>query len=161
MTMLRLAQDDMLFHVRIAAVCVHDGHVLLQGSGNAGFWILPGGHCELLEPTDETVRREMREEFGVDVEVGRLLWIVENFFTYERIRTHQISFVYEARLPSGCDLLDAASDFAGTDGDTPFVARWFPIASLSDVWLVPSFLREALQSLPKTPQHIVHLDAEH
>jgi ADP-ribose pyrophosphatase YjhB (NUDIX family) len=161
MTMLRLAQDDMLFHVRIAAVCLHDGHVLLQGSGDGGFWILPGGHCELLEPTGETVRRELREEFGVEVEVGRLLWIVENFFTYERVRTHQISFVYQVQLPAGSNLLDTSSEFAGTDDGVPFVARWFPVASLSDIWLLPSFLTEALQSLPDTPQHLVHVDAPH
>ncbi|HEX5165363.1 MAG TPA: NUDIX hydrolase [Thermomicrobiales bacterium] len=161
MTLLRLAQDDMLFHVRIAAVCLHDGHVLLQGSVHEGFWILPGGHCELLEPTSETVRREMREEYDVEVDVGRLLWVVENFFTYERTRTHQIAFLYEVHLPDGSDLLDVANDITGIDGDVPFVARWFPIDSLSDVWLLPSFLREALKSLPETPQHIVHLDAEH
>jgi ADP-ribose pyrophosphatase YjhB (NUDIX family) len=160
-TLLRLAQDDMLFTVRVAAVCLHDRHVLLEGDGSDGFWILPGGHGELLEPTDETVRREMREEFGVAVEAGRLLWVVENFFTYEGVRNHQISFIYEARLPAGCGLLDTTQDFVGFDGDVPFVARWFPIESLSETWLLPSFLCEALQSLPDTPQHLVHVDAEH
>lgn len=160
MTVLRLAHDDTLFTVRVAAACVHDGHVLLEGSDD-GFWILPGGHGELLEPTDATVRREMREEFGIEVEVGRLLWIVENFFTYEEVRSHQISFVYETHLPPDCDLLDTTRDFAGFDGDTPFVGRWFPIASLSETWLLPSFLCEALAELPDTPQHLVHFDAEH
>ncbi|MEX2314614.1 MAG: NUDIX hydrolase [Thermomicrobiales bacterium] len=160
MTMLRLAVVDMLFHVRVAVVCLHDGHVLLQGTDDDGRWILPGGHSELLEPTDATARREMREEFGVAVEVGRLLWVVENFFTTAGIRTHQIGFIYEARLPSDCGLLDTTRDFVGDDSGAPFIARWFPIASLPDTRLLPSFLCEALQSLPETPQHLVHLDVE-
>ena len=159
--MLRLAQDDVLFTVRVAAVCLCDGHVLLEGSSDDGFWILPGGHGELLEPTDETVRREMREELGVEVDVGRLLWVVENFFTYEGQRSHQISFIYEARLPDGCDLFDTTRDIDGYDDGVPFIGRWFPISSLADTWLLPSFLREALSAIPDTPQHLVHVDAEH
>ena len=61
MTMLRLAQDGMHFTVRVGAVCLCDGHVLLAGTEADGFWILPGGHGELLERTDDTIRRELRE----------------------------------------------------------------------------------------------------
>ena len=161
MTLINLVDDDTRFHVRVAAVCLHDGHVLLQRSTSDGHWILPGGHGEVLESTEESVRREMREEFGVDVEVGRLLWVVENFFTYESVRTHQIGFVYETRMPPDCELLDTSRDFAGDDSGSPFIARWFPLASLPDTWLLPSFLCQALQSLPESPQHIVHVDGEH
>ena len=158
MTLLDFFQDDMRFHVRVAAVCLCDGHVLLQGTDDAGRWILPGGRGELLEPTSDSIRREMHEEFGVQVEVGRLLWVVENFFTTLGVRTHQIGFIYETHLPLDCELLDTTCEFAGDDSGTPFIARWFPIASLSNTWLLPSFLREALQSLPETPQHVVHTD---
>jgi ADP-ribose pyrophosphatase YjhB (NUDIX family) len=160
MTLIDFVHDDARFHVRVAVVCLHDGHVLLQGSGDDGRWILPGGRGEVLEPTDATARREMREEFGVEVEVSRLLWVVENFWTTAGVRTHQIGFIYEARLPADCDLLNVTRDFAGDDGGIPFIARWFPIASLPDTWLLPSFLCEALQSLPETPRHLVHLDGE-
>src|SRR5690242_9462627 len=108
MTLLDFAHDDVRFHVRVAAVCLCDGHVLLQGTGDGGRWILPGGRGQLLEPTTETIRREMREEFGIEVAVGRLLWVVENFFTggsgnyYEGVRSHQLAFIYEAHLPAGC-----------------------------------------------------------
>ena len=161
MTLLAFAHDDLRFNVRVAAVCLCDGHVLLQGTGDDGRWILPGGHGELLEPTNETLRREMREEFGIEVEVGRLLWVVENFFTYEGARWHQLAFYYEAHLPAGCHLFDTTRDFAGFDGDIPFIGRWFSIAALPDTWLVPSFLCEALAALPETPTHIVHVDASH
>lgn len=161
MTMLRLVQDDMLFHVRVAAVCLHDGHVLLQGTGDEGRWILPGGHGELLEPTDQTVRREMLEELGAEVEVDRLLWVVENFFNRNGVRTHQMYFIYQVHLQPDCLLLDTTCDVALSDDGVPFTARWFPLTSLSDTWLQPSFLCEALQAMPETPQHLVHVDWEH
>jgi ADP-ribose pyrophosphatase YjhB (NUDIX family) len=160
MMLLDFAQDDARFQVRVAGVCIHDGHVLLQGSHDHPRWILPGGRAEVLEPSDESVRREMREEFAVDVEIGRLLWVVENFFTFGGVRTHQIGFIYEAHLPAGSDLLDTTREFAGYDSGVPFISRWFPIATLPDIWLLPSFLCQALQSLPETPQHIVHFGGE-
>jgi 8-oxo-dGTP pyrophosphatase MutT (NUDIX family) len=160
MSLIDFASNDTRFQVRVAAVCLCDGHVLLQGSSDHDRWILPGGRGELLEPTDESVRREMREEFGVEVKVGRLLWVVENFFTYAGVHTHQISFDYETHLPAGCDLLDTTREFTGFDSGVPFIARWFPLAVLPDTWLLPSFLCQALQSLPETPQHIVHVDGE-
>lgn len=159
MTLLDFVHDDTRFHVRVAAVCMLDGHVLLQGSGDHDRWILPGGRGEVLEATDETARREMREEFGVKVEVDRLLWVVENFFTVAGIRTHQIGFIYEAHLPPDSELLDTTREFAGDDSGVPFIARWFPLAALPDTRLLPSFLRDALQRLPDTPQHVVHTDA--
>lgn len=159
MTLLDFVDSDMRFHVRVAAVCICDGHVLLQGWDDAGRWILPGGRGEMLETTPDSIRREMSEEFLIDVEVGRLLWVSERFWTTEDVRTHQIGFIYEVHLPEACDLRDVTRDFAGDDGGTPFIARWFPIESLPDVWVQPSFLCQALQSLPETPQHIVQTDS--
>jgi ADP-ribose pyrophosphatase YjhB (NUDIX family) len=158
LTLINLRDGDTRFHLRVAAVCIHDGHVLLQASGDPGQYILPGGHGEVLEPTAESVRREMQEEYGVEVEVGRLLWIVENFFTDDGVRTHQLGVIYEVHLPPGCYLLDTTREYAGDDVGTPFVARWFPIATLSDTLLVPSFLRAALSQLPHSQQHVVHYD---
>lgn len=149
----------MRFHVRVAAVCVHDGHILLEATSDDNFWILPGGHGELFEATDRTVQREMFEEFGVDVEIGRLIWVIEHFFATDDIRTHQIAFLYEVNLPEDCDLLDLSRDYEGSDEGTPFVARWFPVDSLQETQLMPSFLREALRDIPQSPQHLVHVDA--
>ena len=39
-----------------------------------------------MESAGAALRREMREELGVHVTVGRLLWLVENFFTFEGAR---------------------------------------------------------------------------
>jgi hypothetical protein len=42
----------------------------------------------------------MTEEMALDVEVGRLIFAVENFFDYRGRDYHELLFVYEMSLPT-------------------------------------------------------------
>lgn len=58
------------------ALVTRDGRLLLVRRAFepwAGLWDIPGGFCDAGEHPEETVRRELREEVGVDVVVGALL----------------------------------------------------------------------------------------
>ena len=51
-----------------------DGRILLLKSRKwAGKYIIPGGHLEVGEQPEDAVRREVREETGLDVKVEGLL----------------------------------------------------------------------------------------
>jgi 8-oxo-dGTP pyrophosphatase MutT (NUDIX family) len=54
-----------------------------------------GGGIEFGERSEEAVARELREETGFDVTVGRLLGVLENVFTYEGREHHEICFVHD------------------------------------------------------------------
>jgi ADP-ribose pyrophosphatase YjhB (NUDIX family) len=66
------------FRVRATGVLVEDGTLLVlrQTTGDRE-WSLPGGHLMAGETLAEGVRREIREETGLDVEVGELLYLAE------------------------------------------------------------------------------------
>ncbi|UQN06398.1 NUDIX hydrolase [Deinococcus sp. QL22] len=49
------------------------GDVLLQRLAGRDVWGLPGGLCELGEPPQQTMTREVREETGLDVLESQLL----------------------------------------------------------------------------------------
>lgn len=60
-----------------AALVFREGKLLItQRHADAhlgGLWEFPGGKREPGEPFDECLRRELREELGIEVEVGELL----------------------------------------------------------------------------------------
>ncbi|MFI2790749.1 MULTISPECIES: NUDIX domain-containing protein [Streptomycetaceae] len=56
-----------------AIVTDHEGRVLLVKPTYKPGWNLPGGHLDEGERPREACARELREEVGLDLEVGRLL----------------------------------------------------------------------------------------
>jgi len=57
-----------------AAVIERDGRILIcrrrAGERFGGFWEFPGGKTESGESSEEGLRREIREELGLEVEIG-------------------------------------------------------------------------------------------
>jgi ADP-ribose pyrophosphatase YjhB (NUDIX family) len=62
--------------VGVGAVVVRDGRALIVRRAHEprkGEWSLPGGMLDLGESLADAVRREVREETGLDVEVGPII----------------------------------------------------------------------------------------
>lgn len=87
--------------IRIQALAlVRRGDRLLVEQGrdevkDETFFRLLGGTVEFGEKGADTVRRELREELGADVEVCALVTSIENLFTYEGEAWHDLCLVYE------------------------------------------------------------------
>lgn len=81
-----------------AAVVLRAGRVLLTqrkvGSHLAGAWEFPGGKVEPDEDPRDAVRRELREELGVEIEAGDILDV-----TFHRYPEKSVLLLfYEASL---------------------------------------------------------------
>lgn len=64
----------------VGVLVEHDGRVLLVKRGREpakGLWALPGGKVEFKENLKHAAQREMREETGLDVEAGEVIYVFE------------------------------------------------------------------------------------
>jgi len=147
------------FNYRIVGVCTHNGYVLLHRVVTDDFWSLPGGRAEFLEYSPDTLRREMKEELDVEINVGRLLWLSENFFEFQGDSWHELSLYYVFDFPEGHTYYTSA-EFHGIEEDGRLLFKWHPIIGLVSARLFPTFLRESLTNLPSTPVHILHQDKD-
>jgi len=77
-----------------------------------GLWTFPGGAVELGEPIELAVRREVQEETGLEIEVERVLVVVDRIDLDEEglVRYHYVIVDYLARPVGG-------SVRAGDDAD--------------------------------------------
>ena len=59
----------------VAAIIERDGKILLaqrpEGGDQPGLWEFPGGKVENGEPQPAALKRELREELGIEAEIGR------------------------------------------------------------------------------------------
>jgi len=79
---------------------------------------LPGGFLEWAEHPVDAVRREAREELGVEIEVGAMLGFVMDRYDHEEVATLNIPFL--ARIVSGTP----------TPADDVAAIRWMRIEEI-------------------------------
>jgi 8-oxo-dGTP pyrophosphatase MutT (NUDIX family) len=146
------------FNPRAAAVALHQGRVLLNRNEPDDFWSLPGGRLEAGESSADALRREMAEELDIDIEIGRMIWVVENFFDYENQPLGEIGFYYDVEFPESITKHATGEPFYGKEGALKIIFQWYRPEHLDDIDLRPGFLAKALQDIPSTTQHIIYSD---
>ena len=69
------AKDPTELGLSVSAMVWREHEILLMRRSDNGYWGLPGGFVELGESVTEAVRREVAEETGWSVEIGRLIGV--------------------------------------------------------------------------------------
>jgi ADP-ribose pyrophosphatase YjhB (NUDIX family) len=69
------AEDPTELGLSVSALVYRGREILLMRRSDNGFWSLPGGFVEIGESVAEALHREVLEETGYTVELGRLIGV--------------------------------------------------------------------------------------
>ena len=125
--------------VGVGAIIVRNGKILIvkrKSEPGKGRWSVPGGLVELGETVGQTVKREVKEECSLDVEVDRLIDVVDSLTKDEEgnIKYHFVILDFFVKLKGG-ELK------AGDDAEE---AKWVPLEEVEKYNLTKTF-REFLK----------------
>ncbi|MDQ0457060.1 NUDIX hydrolase [Rhizobium paknamense] len=159
---IRLKEPGRIWQMRVAGLAFRNGHVLVHRAAHERFWTFPGGRAEIGETTAETLRREMKEELGVEARIDRLLWSVENFFHYEGKDWQEYGLYYLMHLPESIAFHESEIIHRIQDGKNLLEFRWSKASrsALAALPIPPSFIAEEIENLPLHTRHLVWDDGD-
>ena len=85
-------------NIRAAGVIIHNNKVLTHKNVNKDHYAIPGGRIEIGENSEETLKREMQEELGKEIEIKDYMATIENFFEMDGKKYHEFYFLYKAEF---------------------------------------------------------------
>ena len=92
------------------------------------FYRLIGGSVDFGEKSQDGIQREIQEELGCDVKGMILVKVVENIFTYEGNKGHDIVFLYKGELSN--EKLYTQEKIHVVEPYGEFDAEWIPVADV-------------------------------
>ncbi len=130
-----------------AIIRQHDKILLLDQNVNAErSWSLPGGKLEEDETLAEGVAREVREETGLEIEVGRLLYICDHSHEGEYI----LHITFEASVSGGT----LGDSIEGLDVNDIRGMEFVPIAELTQKGFSETFQALVEQDFPNAGSYM-------
>lgn len=120
--------NKLVFRPAGYAVIIDNGKILLCNTKSTGKYWFPGGGVELGEKIEDAIKREVREETGIEIEIKKFLTFQEIFFYYEPLDEayQNLSFFYLCK-PITTDLLADNQVDPEDESEKP---RWIDLKSI-------------------------------
>jgi len=123
------------------AVIINKGMILLARARGSTNTFLPGGHIEEGEFSREALRRELKEELGVETVVGHYVGTLEYIYHQNNgSLVHEINIIFEVKVHE--------SNVSSHESKLEFI--WVKPGELEKAVLLPEPLPELLTSWKKT-----------
>ena len=151
-------KDNYVFNYRVAVVIRKGDKILVQEHKQVDYYSLLGGRCEMGEDSISAVKREIKEETGLDISVNKTLAVIENFFvnSYNNKTYHEMLIAFDASFDdkSIYDLEEVNNAEENLKDIVKFV--WKSIDELSNSKFKPEVLLDIIKKDELT--HYINVD---
>ena len=148
---LTLDVGEYKLNVRAAAVIIHNNKILMHKNVNKDHYGLIGGRVEIGESSEETVKREIKEELNKEIEITGYISTVENFFTMNGKKYHEILFIYKAEFKDE-ENRKLEEVLENKEGKDYLKYYWIDLDKIDTYKIMPEILKEILK-VKKYPLH--------
>ena len=137
--------DDIKFNYRVGLIIEKNNQIIIESSRVVDFSLIPGGRVKTLESTSQAMKREIKEEMGVDIEESEIVGkgLIQSFFKLDNKRYHELFFIYKLTLSNDDTRFDNVSD--NLDSETNYY-QWINKNTLEENNVLPNALKDIIDS---------------
>ena len=142
---LTVVLDNKKLNIRACALIIHNNKLLVHNNVNESHVALVGGRVKIGESSEDTLKREIKEEMGKENEILEYVSTIENFFDADDMPYHEIMFVYKVDFKNDEDkkIIDSIKNIEGED---ELRYDWIDLDKIEEYTLKPQILKSMIKN---------------
>ncbi|MDD2786359.1 MAG: NUDIX domain-containing protein [Patescibacteria group bacterium] len=124
----QIDKNALIFRPAAYAIVIHEDKLLMTVVRSTGKYTLPGGGIDIGERMEDALKRELKEECGIEIEIITPAFFKETFFYYEPLdrawQCHSFCFLCK---PLSSNLTDELNE----EEDESIQPQWVDLKSLT------------------------------
>ena len=142
---LSVVLNNQKLNIRACAIIIHDNKLLVHNNVNESHVALVGGRVKIGESLEQTLKREIMEEMGKEIEIIEYVSTIENFFEADDMPYHEIMFVYRIDFKNEEDK-KIIETIHNVEGEDELRYDWIDLAKINEYPLKPDILKDLLRN---------------
>ena len=148
--------EEYKLNVRAAGIIIHNNKILTHRNIKSDHYALLGGRIEIGEDSEKTIKREIQEELGKQIEIIEYAATIENFFEMENKKYHEIYFLHRIEFENEEDK-KINYTMHNVEGKEYLQYEWLDLDKIEEYNILLGCLKEVLKSR-NFPTHVINDD---
>ncbi len=146
--------EDYKLNIRAGGLIIHNNKILAHKNINKDHYCIPGGRIELGENSETTIKREIQEELGKDIDILKYSSTIENFFYMNEKKYHELYFLYRVEFKNEEDK-KIEYTMHNIEGKDYLQYEWLDIDKIDEYNILPECLKDMLKK-DNMPTHVIN-----
>ena len=146
--------ENYKLNIRAASMIINNNKLLVHKNIKEDHYALLGGRIQIGENSEETLKREIKEELDKEIEIIGYAATVENFFEMKGKKYHEIMFIHKAEFILEEDKCTEET-LKNKEGKDYLKYEWLDLDKIDEYNILPKLMKEVIKE-GKYPVHIIN-----